>query len=226
MHNNIFASSFLAASTFIISSSQVQAQHLETVPTITPKQLPPVQEQLQVPVYSLPAQQLQAQPASPQAQSTQAGQSPTLNQLNQESESQREQMRLRARIETQVRLEQEAQRRRAEQRRFHQDHIKQTALIPIKLTAVASALVVGTPIAIARCEGRRMKLYGSAMSDEYDRNKGISPTMAASVVGQSMRAVGTVGEGVFAGISNAIERGWSEPFSRSSFSLEWIDAID
>ncbi len=69
-----------------------------------------------------------------------------------------------------------------------QDHIRQTALIPMKLASFASGVVIGTPIAIVRCEAKRTDTYASSFKKEWDRNdQWVSPTMAMSIPGQTLR---------------------------------------
>ncbi len=110
-------------------------------------------------------------------------------------------------------------------RLFARDHLTASALIPFKIVAVSTAAAVGTPIAIARCEARRMDIYTTAVNDELSAPDGSLPLVVSSVPGQSLRAIGTVGEGVVNGLFNASE-GWEQPFSKRSFSLKTMYPID
>ena len=108
-----------------------------------------------------------------------------------------------------------------------QDHIRQTALIPFKIASVATGLVIGTPIAIVRCEARRMDTYATSFKKEFDRNdQWVSPTMAASIPGQTLRAVGTVGEGVVNGVGNAFFGSLEAPFTETVYSLKQLNTLD
>ncbi|MBA3859596.1 MAG: hypothetical protein C0507_22040, partial [Cyanobacteria bacterium PR.3.49] len=110
---------------------------------------------------------------------------------------------------------------------FEENHIKQTALIPLKVVSFASGVVVGTPIAIARCEARRMDTYTASFAKEFERNdKWVTPMMVASIPGQTMRVAGTVAEGVFNGIGNAFLSSIKEPFSERVYSLKQLESLD
>ncbi len=120
-----------------------------------------------------------------------------------------------------------AQRPSEEQRKrlFARKHLTASALIPFKIVAVSAAAAVGTPIAIARCESRRLDIYTTAINDELSAPDGSLPLVVSSVPGQSLRAIGTVGEGVLNGLLNASE-GWDHPLSKESFSLKTVHSID
>lgn len=103
--------------------------------------------------------------------------------------------------------------------------LKSSAMIPVKLLSMGTSLVIGTPVLIARHEAVRMNRYMDALSKEYDENNGPTPMMAASVPGQTLRAIGTVGEGILDSVLNTGEQ-WNEPFTKDTFglgSLEWVD---
>jgi hypothetical protein len=108
-----------------------------------------------------------------------------------------------------------------------QDHIRQTALIPVKIASFATGVVIGTPIAIVRCEAKRMDTYASSFKKEFDRNdQWVSPTMALSIPGQTLRAAGTVGEGVVNGVGNALLGSLEAPFSETVYSLKKLETLD
>jgi hypothetical protein len=108
-----------------------------------------------------------------------------------------------------------------------EDHIKQTALIPFKLASFASGVVIGTPIAIARCEAKRMDMYATSFAKEFERNDyWVTPTMAASIPGQTLRVAGTIGEGVLNGVGNALTGSVKEPFSEDVYSLKKLETLD
>ncbi len=108
-----------------------------------------------------------------------------------------------------------------------EEHIRQTALIPVKIASFASGVLVGTPIAIVRCEARRMGTYATSFRKEFDRNdQWVSPTMALSVPGQTLRAAGTVAEGVVNGVGNALFGSLEAPFSETVYSLKKLETVD
>ena len=100
--------------------------------------------------------------------------------------------------------------------------LTRTAMLPVRFAAVASALAIGTPIAVARCEAKRIGQYGDAMLTELNANQYVTPLMVASVPGQSVRLVGAVGEGIVYSGYNAADA-WMHPFTAKSFSLEAMD---
>ncbi len=110
---------------------------------------------------------------------------------------------------------------------FAENHIRQTALIPVKIASFASGVVIGTPIAIARCEAKRMDMYARSFDKEFQRNDNwVTPTMAASVPGQTLRVAGTVAEGVFNGVGNALMGSLESPFSETVYSLKKLETLD
>lgn len=108
-----------------------------------------------------------------------------------------------------------------------ENHIRQTALIPMKLASIASGVVIGTPIAIVRCEAKRMDMYAKSFDKEFQRNDNwITPTMAASIPGQTLRVAGTVGEGLVNGVGNALLGSMEAPFSETVYSLKKLETLD
>ena len=108
-----------------------------------------------------------------------------------------------------------------------ENHIRQTALIPVKIASFASGVLVGTPIAIARCESKRMDMYLNSFAKEFVRNDDwVTPTMAVSIPGQTLRAAGTVGEGVLNGVGNAFFGSLEAPFSETVYSLKKLETLD
>ncbi len=95
-------------------------------------------------------------------------------------------------------------------------------MLPVRTAAVGASLVIGTPIAILRCEANRVGQYADAVSTELNDENGSAPLLLASIPGQAMRLVGSLGEGLFEGGRNAIDA-WDKPFSEQSFALENLD---
>ena len=96
-----------------------------------------------------------------------------------------------------------------------------TAMLPVRIVAVASAFAIGTPIALVRCQAKHLGQYGDAMVSELNANQFITPLMVASVPGQSLQIVGAVGEGLIDSCHNAA-RAWQAPFTAKSFSLDGL----
>lgn len=97
----------------------------------------------------------------------------------------------------------------------------------MKLASFASGVVIGTPIAIVRCEAKRMDMYAKSFDKEFQRNDNwITPTMAASIPGQTLRVAGTVGEGLVNGVGNALLGSMEAPFSETVYSLKKLETLD
>ncbi len=94
-----------------------------------------------------------------------------------------------------------------------------TAMLPVRTAAVGASLLLGTPIAIMRCEANRVGQYADAVSSELTDKDGSAPLLLVSIPGQAMKLVGTFGEGLVKGGQNALGA-WDKPFSEQSFSLD------
>jgi hypothetical protein len=94
-----------------------------------------------------------------------------------------------------------------------------TAMLPLRTAAVGASLVIGTPIAIMRCEANQVGQYADAVSTELTDKDGSAPLLLVSIPGQAMNLVGTLGEGIVRGGKNALGA-WDKPFSEQSFSLD------
>ena len=104
-----------------------------------------------------------------------------------------------------------------------QDYLTETALLPVRAAAVTSAFAIGTPIALLRCQTKQLGQYSQAMVDDMNRNQMLlTPLMVASIPGQSIRMVGSVGKGLKNSSLNALSA-WDEPFTSKSFSLDELD---
>ncbi|MBS1989264.1 MAG: hypothetical protein JSS86_10935 [Cyanobacteria bacterium SZAS LIN-2] len=99
------------------------------------------------------------------------------------------------------------------------DYLERTALLPMRAVAVASAFAIGTPIALMRCQAKQLGEYGEAMASELNRNQLVTPLMVASMPGESIKMVGSVGKGLKNSAANALSA-WDEPFTAKSFCLE------
>jgi|GEM_PF-1568001 len=104
-----------------------------------------------------------------------------------------------------------------------QDYLTETALLPLRAVAVTSAFAIGTPIALMRCQTKQLGEYGTAVTDDINRNQMlVTPLMVASIPGQSMRMIGSIGKGLKNSSLNALSA-WDEPFTSKSFSLDELD---
>ena len=96
--------------------------------------------------------------------------------------------------------------------------LQETAMLPVKVIAVSTALVVGPAISTLRKEGEIMGKYSKALAQETIRNDGPTPLMLASIPGQTLNVIGGLGTGLVTGVENALG-GFENPFSEDSFSL-------
>ena len=72
-----------------------------------------------------------------------------------------------------------------------------------------------------------MDTYTSSFAKEFERNdKWVTPIMVASIPGQTLRVAGTVAEGVFNGVGNALFSSIKEPFSERVYSLKQLESLD
>jgi len=99
------------------------------------------------------------------------------------------------------------------------EFLKESAMFPVKIMAVGTAFAVGTPISVVRSEVNRLGQYTEAFVDEGTTKDGSLGLMLASVPGEVLHTVSTVGEGIWRGGEHALS-GWDKPFSAASFSLE------
>ncbi|MBX9939243.1 MAG: hypothetical protein K2Y32_08330 [Candidatus Obscuribacterales bacterium] len=96
--------------------------------------------------------------------------------------------------------------------------LQETAMLPVKVLAVSTALVVGPAISTVRKEGEIMGKYSKALAQETIRNDGPTPLMLASIPGQTLNVLGGLGTGLVTGVEKALG-GFQHPFSEDSFSL-------
>lgn len=99
------------------------------------------------------------------------------------------------------------------------DGIHSAARFPIKVTGVATGLVVGIPMAITRKASNRMINYTNDFADKIGGHNSAPPCMFASVVGLPFGLLVGTAEGVYVGGTNAFQHGFDKPFSGESLSL-------
>jgi hypothetical protein len=101
--------------------------------------------------------------------------------------------------------------------------LKGTAMFPLRVVSVSAALVVGTPVAIARRTGVRIRDYTAAAADNIGGKDHFPPNFFASFFSVPAGTLVGVSEGCYYGPKNAIVHGVDKPFSLDSFSLADLD---
>jgi hypothetical protein len=97
--------------------------------------------------------------------------------------------------------------------------VKGTAMFPVKVAAVSTALVVGTPIAIVRRTAVRIRDFTSQAADNIGGKDSFPPNFFASFFSVPAGTLVGVSEGCYYGAKNAIVNGVEKPFSLDAFSL-------
>ncbi|MBX9690074.1 MAG: hypothetical protein K2X27_25410 [Candidatus Obscuribacterales bacterium] len=103
------------------------------------------------------------------------------------------------------------------------DMAKNTALFPVKILAVSSAAVVGTPIAVTRQVAVRIREFTGTFADNIGGKEDFPPNLFASVLSIPFGTIVGTAEGLYYGPKNAVEKGIEKPFSQASFSLGDMD---
>jgi len=96
---------------------------------------------------------------------------------------------------------------------------KNTALLPLKVVAVGSAAVVGTPIAVVRQVAVRIREFTGTFADNIGGKDSFPPNLFASVLSIPAGTIVGSAEGFYYGPRNAFTKGVEKPFSQGSFSL-------
>ena len=99
------------------------------------------------------------------------------------------------------------------------DMAKNTALFPVKVLAVGSAAVVGTPIAVTRQVAVRIREFTGTFADNIGGKEDFPPNLFASVFSIPFGTLVGAAEGLYYGPKNAVTHGVEKPFSQDSFSL-------
>lgn len=97
--------------------------------------------------------------------------------------------------------------------------LKNSAMFPVRALAVGSAIVLGTPIALARQTTVRIRQYTSEFADKIGGHEDFPPNFFASFLSVPCGLIVGTGEGLYYGGKNAIENGADKPFSLESFSF-------
>lgn len=93
-------------------------------------------------------------------------------------------------------------------------------LFPVRAASVATGLVVGVPVAIARRASNRMIEYTGNFADKIGGKDHIPPMVFGSVLGLPFGLLVGTGEGVYYGGKNAFSNSVEKPFSLATFSLD------
>lgn len=99
------------------------------------------------------------------------------------------------------------------------DMAKNTALFPVKVVAVGSAMAVGTPIAVTRQVAVRIREYTGTFADNIGGKEDFPPNLFASFLSVPFGTIVGTAEGLYYGPKNAVVHGVEKPFSVDSFSL-------
>ena len=97
--------------------------------------------------------------------------------------------------------------------------VRNTARFPIQVAGVATALAVGTPIAIVRRTSTRIHDFTVAGADNIGGHEHAPPVLFASLFGVPAGTIVGVGEGVYMGGRNAFSHGVEHPFGLDSYSM-------
>lgn len=93
-------------------------------------------------------------------------------------------------------------------------------LLPVRAASIASGLVVGIPVAIARRSSNRCIEYTGNFADKIGGKDNIPPMVIGSVLGMPFGLLVGTGEGVYYGGKNAFSNSVEKPFSLGAFSLD------
>lgn len=103
------------------------------------------------------------------------------------------------------------------------DMAKNTAMFPVTVLAVSSAMAVGTPVAITRQVAVRIREYTGDWADKIGGKDNFPPNLFASVFSIPAGTIVGTAEGIYYGPKNAVQKGIEKPFSQASFSLSEMD---
>ena len=99
------------------------------------------------------------------------------------------------------------------------DMAKNTAMFPVQILAVSSAAAVGTPIAVVRQVGVRIRDFTGTFADKIGGKDSFPPNLFASVLSIPFGTLVGSAEGLYYGPKNAVQHGVEKPFCQDSFSL-------
>lgn len=103
------------------------------------------------------------------------------------------------------------------------DMAKNSAMFPVKILAVSSAAVVGTPVAVTRQVAVRIREFTGTFADNIGGKEDFPPNLFASFLSVPFGTIVGAAEGLYYGPKNAVVHGVEKPFSQASFSLGDID---
>ena len=100
------------------------------------------------------------------------------------------------------------------------DMAANVVLFPVRAASVASGLVVGIPVAIARRSSNRVIEYTGNFADKMGGKDHIPPKVFGSIFGLPFGLLVGTGEGLYYGGKNAFSNSVEKPFSLAAFSLD------
>ncbi len=96
---------------------------------------------------------------------------------------------------------------------------KQALMLPVRMVAIGSGMVLGIPVAIVRRSGARSVGFTEQFADNIGGKEHMIPMGMASLMGVPFGLVVGTAEGVYSGGRNSINHGWEKPFCLDSFSM-------
>ncbi len=96
---------------------------------------------------------------------------------------------------------------------------KQALMLPVRMVAMGSGMVMGIPVAIVRRSGARSVGFTESFADNIGGKEHMIPMGMASLMGVPFGVMVGTAEGVYSGGRNYISHGWEKPFSLESFSM-------
>ncbi len=96
---------------------------------------------------------------------------------------------------------------------------KQALMLPVRMVAMGSGMVMGIPVAIVRRSGARSVGFTESFADNIGGKEHMIPMGMASLMGVPFGMMVGTAEGVYSGGRNSISHGWEKPFSLESFSM-------
>ncbi len=96
---------------------------------------------------------------------------------------------------------------------------KQTLMLPVRMAAIGTGMVVGIPVAIVRRTGSRSVEFSEKFADNIGGKEHMIPLGMASLMGVPFGMVVGTAEGMYSGGRNSINHGWEKPFSLETYSM-------
>ncbi|HNG18276.1 MAG TPA: hypothetical protein PLI59_03820, partial [Candidatus Obscuribacter sp.] len=97
------------------------------------------------------------------------------------------------------------------------DMASNAVLFPVRAASIASGLVIGIPVAIARRSSNRVIEYTGNFADKMGGKDHIPPKVFGSIFGLPFGLLVGTGEGLYYGGKNAFSNSVEKPFSLAAF---------